>query len=309
MAERGDAFTRDRMAWLERVQDDPEISAAGFCLAFAIARHLSRRTGEAWPGQKRLGDMAGVKERHVRTLLKALVDQGHLTIESGGFQRPDRYRPAIPDRHHSAAIDRHHSAALEGPDRHHSAAHTGTTVPPNPLKEPFEKSAARPVDEEKLAEELFAIMPKGSASRSNRTLVGQAAAEIVAGGVHPRALTLAVRGFVKASPDAKDEDGRFMGKAHEWLSVKRGWEAYLPSADDLFLDGRPQPDRDWLYRVRSWRRSAWTWERKADEYGPPPGQPGCRVPPDVVAHALASDPANDANATAPAPGHERKQCA
>lgn len=37
--------------------------------------------------------------------------------------------------------------------------------------------------------------------------------------------------------------GRYMGAAHTWIATKRGWEAYWPTSDDLFLDGRSSDDR------------------------------------------------------------------
>lgn len=149
-----DQFTAERMAWLERVQDDPEIGPAAFSMAFAIARHLNREKGAAWPGQKRLAALVGLKERQSRNLIRLLEERGHLVVESGGFQRPDRYRlpslPETPDRQHVAAMpDRQSSAALS-PDRQPIAAsdrqsgdsHTGNPLPPNPLREPFERIAA-----------------------------------------------------------------------------------------------------------------------------------------------------------------------
>lgn len=149
-----DQFTADRMSWLERVQDDPEIGPGAFSMAFAIARHLSREKGEAWPGQKRLAALVGIKERQSRNLIRLLEERGHLVVESGGFQRPDRYRLGSPenasDRQPVAAMpDRQPSAALEpdrqsiaAPDRQSGDIHTGNPLPPNPLIEPFEEIAA-----------------------------------------------------------------------------------------------------------------------------------------------------------------------
>jgi hypothetical protein len=277
-------FARLRMKWLEAVQDDPQISAAGFSLTFAIARHLNRKTGDAWPSQKTLGDLARVRERQVRNLLRDLVARGHLTIKSGGFQRPDRYRPAFTDRRPIAALDRQPTAALEAPDRQSSDRVTGTVLPPNPLREPFEKNATRRSDEKRLAEEIFALMPKASAGRANLAKVEKAIDDVVASGTAPQALRLAVQAFVEQSPDAKEQDGRFMGAADKWLTHKRGWEAYLPSADRLYCEGYPKSDYDWLLRVRTWQRVPSLW--KTDDHGPPPGQPGCRAPAHVIGRAL-----------------------
>ena len=42
-----DRFTAEKRAWLEQVQDDGELSATVFAVAFGIARHLNRETGDA----------------------------------------------------------------------------------------------------------------------------------------------------------------------------------------------------------------------------------------------------------------------
>lgn len=134
-----DRFTADKMAWLERVQDDPAVSAAAFSVAFAIARHLNRKTGDAWPGQATLGAMAGVGERQVRNLLKQLTEAGHIEVTAGGFQRPDRYRLAASDRQPIAAIiPEKDCRSGDAPDRKSSVSETGNGFPPNPLKEPSE---------------------------------------------------------------------------------------------------------------------------------------------------------------------------
>lgn len=284
-----DNHTARRLSWLERIQDDAEISAAAFGLAFAISRHLNRSRGDAWPSQRRLGKLAGVKERQVRNLLRQLVERGYLSIESGGFQRSDRYRPTFPNRQPIAASDRQSIAAAAWQS---NDIHAGKHLPPNPLKEPLERIATLSADERKLANEIFAIMPKASTSRSNRDEVGRAVGAILATGVPSLSLKLAVTGFVRESPAAKDEDGRFMGAAHKWLTEKRGWEAFLPNADQLFLHDRPKEDASWLVRVRSWLRRDWTW--KVDEYGPKPGAAGCRVPGDILEYCKASEPADDA---------------
>lgn len=149
-----DQFTSERMAWLERIQDDPEIGPAAFSMAFAIIRHLNREKGEAWPGQKRLAALVGLKERQARNLIRLLEERGYLIVESGGFQRPDRYRlpcsDDASDRQPVAAMTNRQPPAALGPDRQPIAApdrqsgdiHTGNPLPPNPLIEPFERIAA-----------------------------------------------------------------------------------------------------------------------------------------------------------------------
>lgn len=296
-----DRFTADKLAWLEQVQDDAALSATAFAVAFGIARHLNRETGDAWPSQATLGEMAGVSDRQIRKLLKLLQCQGHLDIQTGGFHRPDRYRPILRDRNSSSSHDRNHSSALTPQDRNSSSRETGTPVPPNPLKEPFERIAAAVSPEcEMESPAIFSMIPTGSAGRSNRALVRKAVASLEAEGVSPKALRIAVASFVAESPNAKDQNGRFMGAAHTWLTDKRGWEAYLPNADQMFLYGRPSADAQWFHRVRSWQHNPSYWRMKRDDFGPEPDSPNTRVPQAVLAYCLENAPpqprpANDVN--------------
>lgn len=119
-------------------------------------------------------------------------------------------------------------------------------------------------------------------------MVKTAVASLEAAGINPKALRIAVAAFVAESRDAKDENGRYMGAAHNWLTTKRGWEAYVPSGDALFLDGRSDLDAQWLYRVRSWQRATGYWKMKWDEFGPEPDQAGCRVPSAILDYCLAT---------------------
>lgn len=292
-----DRFTADKLAWLEQVQDDADLSATAFAVAFGIGRHLNRETGDAWPSQATLGGMAGVSDRQIRKLLKLLHSQGHLDIQTGGFHRPDRYRPVLKDRNSSSSHDRNRSSTLTRQDRNSSSRETGTPVPPNPLREPFERIAAAVSPECEIeSSAIFSMIPTGSSGRSNRSLVRKAVASLEAEGINPKALRIAVSAFIAESPNAKDQNGRFMGAAHTWLTDKRGWEAYLPNADQIFLEGRPHVEKTWLWRVRSWQRLPNLW--KTDDDGPAPDAPNTRVPKDILEFCLANPaeairPAND----------------
>ncbi|MBP7705572.1 MAG: hypothetical protein KA105_09860 [Caulobacter sp.] len=130
------------MEWLDRVQEDPRIGPSAFSLAYAIARHLSRAHGCAWPAQGTLGAYAKVKERQVRNLLRQLQAAGYLRIESGGFQTPDRYFPTLPNRQPVAGVIPANDCRSGETARQSIAKVTGNRLPPNPLKEPSESKDA-----------------------------------------------------------------------------------------------------------------------------------------------------------------------
>ena len=134
-------FNAERMAWIEQVQDDREMGPAGVSVAVAIARHLNRRTGVAYPSQTTLAGKVGIQPRQLRNVLRRLETAGHLIVEAGGFQRPDTYRPAITERQSSAAISpatecRSKTGNPVSPIRQSSAVQSGNPVPPNLILEP-----------------------------------------------------------------------------------------------------------------------------------------------------------------------------
>jgi len=136
-----DTFTADKMAWLERVQDHPDLPQSAFAVAFALSRHMNRATGDAWPSQATIGGMAGVKARQVRNLIRALSDAGLIEVKSGGYQKPDRYRMVMPERQSIATLRPANDCHTAAPERQSVAVQSGNQLPPNPLNEPFEKRA------------------------------------------------------------------------------------------------------------------------------------------------------------------------
>lgn len=86
--------------------------SAGARLTYALLQSFAWQADECWVGQKKLGELAGVKERAIRTYLTELEDAGLLQIEQQGLQKPNRYLLF------GAALDRHVGT---GPDRHERA--------------------------------------------------------------------------------------------------------------------------------------------------------------------------------------------
>ena len=91
-----DDFTRRQFKWLDQIADDSAVTAAGFILAYRIAKHLNRGTGDAWPSQTRLATEMRITVRGVRGLSDQLEAAGHLTvIASQGRGHSCRYRPIV----------------------------------------------------------------------------------------------------------------------------------------------------------------------------------------------------------------------
>jgi hypothetical protein len=88
-----DDFTRRQFQWLDQIAADPAVTAAGFLLAYRIAKHINRETGDAWPSQPLLATEMRLTVRSVRELSDQLEAAGHLNvIASRGRGHSCRYR-------------------------------------------------------------------------------------------------------------------------------------------------------------------------------------------------------------------------
>lgn len=292
-----DRFTAEKLAWLDQVTADVSLSHIGARLCTLLAlRFLNRETGTAWPSQSILTEMLGISETTLKRVVKELRERRHIeVIVSSGRGRANEYRPLM----HSlkGSTDEPISRDKRGHQRPPSNEQKGPFLtdkrvhqrPLNPMKEPFEKSAAVSPQCEIESSAIFTLIPSASASWSNRARVRQAVSLLEAEGIDPKALRIAVAAFVADSPNAKDRNGRFMGPAHSWLTEKRGWEAYMPNSDTVFLADKPQSAKEWMWRVRSWQLYPRLW--KTDVHGPAPDAPNSRVQKDVLAYCLANPPA------------------
>lgn len=251
MSKAADDFTRDKLAWLEAVQDDPAppgiAKATILAVAFGIARALNRQKGYAFPKQKLLSQRAGVLPRQVRNVIRHLESIRRLTVESGGFQAPDLYRIIPPERQPTAALrlamDCHTG---DGPERQWTAAQSGNGLPPNPMREPFELGVGVPPT--RLFERLVAVFPgrqadpqtpaqlardhKRARPMLSRILAsGSATAEEIIAGAQLYATSAKVaRGYAE--------------NLSTWLS-RQGWrDGPEPPAPATAFSKRRQPDVD-----------------------------------------------------------------
>jgi hypothetical protein len=85
--------TRDIFAWLNQVLADRRLPPIAFKLAFAVAQHINKETGIAYPSRARLASLVGVDSRSVNRVTKRLVTTGHLSVDMrSGRHRTNHYR-------------------------------------------------------------------------------------------------------------------------------------------------------------------------------------------------------------------------
>jgi hypothetical protein len=69
---------------VDEVMEKSNSTGASRLILISIARHINRRTGEAWPGTDHLAYLANCHEDHVRKCLRTLEDLGELEVEIQG---------------------------------------------------------------------------------------------------------------------------------------------------------------------------------------------------------------------------------
>ena len=93
----------NRFAWRDAVFADKEVSAAPKCLAFGIAQHVNRETGEAFVGTRALADVCGFSRAWVRKTVPLLAATGWMQVQYGsrgsGIDHANHYK-INPDKGH-----------------------------------------------------------------------------------------------------------------------------------------------------------------------------------------------------------------
>lgn len=89
--------------------------SAGARLTYAMLSSFAWQSDECWVGQKKLGDLVGVKDRAIRNYIEELEAAKLLEVTQQGLQKPNLYTlfGADPDRHTDAGPDRHEDADEE----------------------------------------------------------------------------------------------------------------------------------------------------------------------------------------------------
>jgi hypothetical protein len=100
MNQRSYAESAEMENWkaVDEVMEMSNSAGASRLILISIARHINRRTGEAWPGTDQLAYLANCHEDHVRKCLRTLEDLGELEVEIQGgpgtskADKPNLYR-------------------------------------------------------------------------------------------------------------------------------------------------------------------------------------------------------------------------
>lgn len=150
-----DAHTRFRFTWLEGVQSDRGVTPSAFSVAFALAWHMNKTRGDAWPSRDALAERTGLSVRQVTEHLKTLQARGHIEAR----RRPNsstvylfKSRSDVPS---TAVPDVRRTAGPRRPDGRFDVVRSGgepqfrmcgepqpNPLNVNPLKEPIEGERA-----------------------------------------------------------------------------------------------------------------------------------------------------------------------
>jgi hypothetical protein len=133
----GDAFTRDKLVWLEAISEDQNVTGSAMKVATKIAlRYLSRTKGCAWPSFDKLAHDLGAGRSSIIRALSLLEGLGWLVIEhNGGRHATNRYALQMQKQCHPW----HENSVIR--DKETVSSLTPEPFEGNPLKEPNEVTA------------------------------------------------------------------------------------------------------------------------------------------------------------------------
>ena len=77
-------FTRNRLAWLDAIIRDSNVTHFAFRVAYVISGFINRERGYAWPGQATIAGLLESTRRGVQKAIDNLVERGYLEVHIGG---------------------------------------------------------------------------------------------------------------------------------------------------------------------------------------------------------------------------------
>lgn len=267
--------------------------------------------GKCWPSRATIAQATRLHPDTVKTVLQGLADParpGGALIRKEVAHHKGRQIPSTI----AILFDPVSDANLKGGDTppgvgatdpHVSNGDRGRQTPDgggasDPLEEdkPLEDSLGAQV--RRLVETVWEIACIRSRRRSGKGDVARAIARALKEGAAPPDLIAGVRAYF-ADPEPSREDGRYAMALHRLIEQDRWREWFTPAASGgnagpsrpnagpsglspaeladigTFAAPGPRMQRSWM---DDWRRGQ-PWP---DRRGPEPGQPGCRISPDLL---------------------------
>jgi hypothetical protein len=136
------AHTRAVFAWLKQIARDKNVPSSAFRVAFVIAQHFNKNSGEAYPSTETIGSQSALYPSSVRAMVDALAEHGHLAVVWGrkGRGHPNRYSMILKPQQAAVLSARKAPRRKPHPDDHKTAAGCH-----EPLKNNLDKTALRAV--------------------------------------------------------------------------------------------------------------------------------------------------------------------
>lgn len=127
------SFTRQVFDWLRQVRDDDRLTYADFVIAFTIADHINRETGDAWPALQTIADLCKTTKNTVIASTRRMAKCGHLEIEPGRAGRGHSTRYRLTEKVQSLHLLADQEKVQLAPEKVQLANVKGAMVTPEPL--------------------------------------------------------------------------------------------------------------------------------------------------------------------------------
>jgi len=164
----GNDFTKTKLAWLDRLARDRNVTPFAFRVGYVLAStFLNRGTGTAWPSHKKLAALVNGTEEGVRAAMRQLVNTRHVERdeEARGRGHTNVYRLIHKNRDGHTGISDGGVVKKTGTAKPKTRdSHTekpGSPSPQNPFKNPLKN----PTGADGEADERATAHPTGALAR------------------------------------------------------------------------------------------------------------------------------------------------
>jgi hypothetical protein len=268
-----DQFTADKLAWLDRVMLDPEVTDFDFRFCYWIASRADRSARAVTAFQDTIAKALAATPRGVQKSAKRLTERGHLSVTSRrGFGSKNSYAPVLANTNAGSGFASETRTEEQSNTNGYSNKYERPSVEESLVSSPAisRKGGARatPVpDDFKLEDQSYnwALDKLGSPEAVERSLFRW-----------------------------KNHNRHTGARSHDWQASACNWidsdaagresdKSVHAAADRLaakvasFDAGPAVTEEQWAGVLSMYARTG-HWTRHVDQLGPDPSSPACRAP-------------------------------
>jgi hypothetical protein len=270
-----DKFTANKLAWLDRVMLDPEITHFDFRFCYWIASRADRATGEATAFQDTIAGALDATPRGIQKSAQRLADRGYVKITSRrGHGVKNSYAPVFSNTNSGSGlleeIRTEEQSNANGCSNKYERPSVEASLSSSLVISPEGREGARSTlirNDFRLDDQTYnwAVERLGSNEAVDRSVSRFVNHHLSVVGHHSKSRNWQAKARNWIDDDAKEKSGGVIAASDRLLAKVKSFEA--GSSTDAEWDG-----------VLSMYAKRGQWTRHVHQFGSPPGEPGCFVP-------------------------------